>query len=62
MDESTIRCHCPGSGNSLKFRSEFEIRAKLFSKSADPLAYSPRAELNFQTYICDSYMKDFVVS
>ena len=59
MDESAIRCHCPGSSNSLKFRFEFEIRAKLFSKSAYPLAYSPPSELNFQTLICDSLHERF---
>ena len=30
-----------GSGNPLKSRFESEIRAKIFSKSADPFAYSP---------------------
>ena len=30
-----------GSGNLLKSRFESEIRAKIFSKSADPFAYSP---------------------
>ena len=30
-----------GSGNPLKSRLESEIRAKIFSKSADPFAYSP---------------------
>ena len=30
---------------ALKFRSESEIRAKIFSKSADPLAYSSANEL-----------------
>ena len=30
-----------GSGNPLKSRFESEIRAKKFSKSADPFAYSP---------------------
>ena len=28
-----------GSGNPLKSRFEYEIRAKIFSKSADPFAY-----------------------
>ena len=30
-----------GSGNPLKYRFESEIRAKIFSKFADPFAYSP---------------------
>ena len=30
-----------GSGNPLKSRFESEIRAKIFSKSADPFVYSP---------------------
>ena len=30
-----------GSGNPLKSRFESEIRAKIFSKSADPFTYSP---------------------
>ena len=29
------------SGNPLKSRFESEIRAKIFSKSADPFVYSP---------------------
>ena len=30
-----------GWGNPLKSRFESEIRAKIFSKSVDPFAYSP---------------------
>ena len=33
------------STDPLKLRSESEIRAKIFSKSADPLAYSSANEL-----------------
>ena len=33
-----------GSGNALKSRFESEIRAKIFSKSADPFIYSPPLE------------------
>ena len=32
-----------GSGNPLKSRFESKIRAKIFSKSADPFAYLPRS-------------------
>ena len=32
-----------GSGKPLKSRFESEIRAKIFSKSADPFAYSLRS-------------------
>jgi len=34
-----------GSGNPLKSRFESEFRAKIFSKSADPFAYSPLSSL-----------------
>ena len=33
------------SGNPLKSRFEFEIRARILSKSADPFAYSPPSSL-----------------
>ena len=36
-----------GSENPLKSRFESEIRAKIFSKSADPFAYSPAQETGF---------------
>ena len=34
-----------GSGNPLKSRFESEIRAKIFSKSVDPFAYSPPSSI-----------------
>ena len=37
-----------GSGNPLKSRFESEIRAKIFSKSADPFAYSPASLYKLQ--------------
>ena len=41
-----------GSGNPLKSRFESEIRAKIFSKSADPFTYSPPL-LRMQIWLCN---------
>ena len=45
-----------GSGNPLKSRFESEIRAKIFSKSADPFAYSPASlyKLQIRTVLKDT--------
>ena len=40
LDECAFRCSCR-IRKPLKSRFESEIRAKIFSKSADPFAYSP---------------------
>ena len=36
-----------GSADPLKFRSESRIRAKVFTKSADPKTYSPPSTLQY---------------
>ena len=45
-----------GSGNPLKSRFESEIRAKIFSKSADPFAYPPASlyKLQIRTVLKDT--------
>ena len=40
-----------GSGNPLKSRFESEIRAKIFSKSADPFSYSARSLGKISMYL-----------
>ena len=40
-----------GSGNPLKSRFEAEIRAKIFSKSADPFSYSARSLGKISVYL-----------